>query len=252
MSRVLTNNTTLSYAIESAIGVLPGSPTWHILEPNSLGSYGATITTVARDPISRNRQRRKGTVTDLDSAVDWEGDLTLNHFTDFAEGFAFATAVNQTLNFVGSTTTATGYTVTAINAAQAAKLQFVGTGPISLVHAKGYATPANNGLKPLSADAADTDTEIQVAGLSVEVPPTNATLDIAGIRAEAGDFMSLCKNKELACEVTIQPLERYDLDAAILFSDILTIPDAMGLGLYFETGEGPKFERPTSSLADVK
>ena len=188
MSRVLTNNTTLSYAIESAIGVLPGSPTWHILEPNSLGSYGATITTVARDPISRNRQRRKGTVTDLDSAVDWEGDLTLNHFTDFAEGFAFATAVNQTLNFVGSTTTATGYTVPAINAAQAAKLQFVGTGPISLVHAKGYATPANNGLKPLSADAADTDTEIQVAGLSVEVPPTNATLDIAGIRAEAGDL----------------------------------------------------------------
>ena len=62
-------------------------------------------------------------------------------------------------------------------------------------------------------------------------------------RAQAGDFMSLCKNAELACEVTIQPLERYPLDAAILFSDILTIPDAMGLGLYFETGEGPKFKK---------
>ncbi len=62
-------------------------------------------------------------------------------------------------------------------------------------------------------------------------------------RSQAGDFLSLCKNKELACEVTIQPLERYELDAAILFSDILTIPDAMGLGLYFETGEGPKFKR---------
>ncbi|MBN4057660.1 uroporphyrinogen decarboxylase [Pseudoalteromonas sp. Hal040] len=71
-------------------------------------------------------------------------------------------------------------------------------------------------------------------------------------RAQAGDFMSLCKNAELACEVTLQPLRRYPLDAAILFSDILTIPDAMGLGLYFETGEGPKFERPISSLADVK
>jgi len=71
-------------------------------------------------------------------------------------------------------------------------------------------------------------------------------------RAQAGDFMSLCRNAELACEVTLQPLRRYPLDAAILFSDILTIPDAMGLGLYFETGEGPKFENPISSLADVK
>lgn len=63
-------------------------------------------------------------------------------------------------------------------------------------------------------------------------------------RAQAGDFMSLCKNAELACEVTLQPLRRYPLDAAILFSDILTIPDAMGLGLYFEAGEGPRFTSP--------
>ncbi|MDF2180395.1 uroporphyrinogen decarboxylase [Aliiglaciecola sp. CAU 1673] len=71
-------------------------------------------------------------------------------------------------------------------------------------------------------------------------------------RGHAGDFMSLCKNAELACEVTLQPLRRFELDAAILFSDILTIPDAMGLGLYFETGEGPRFERPVSSMADVQ
>jgi uroporphyrinogen decarboxylase len=71
-------------------------------------------------------------------------------------------------------------------------------------------------------------------------------------RAQAGDFMSLCKNKELACEVTIQPLERYKLDAAILFSDILTIPDAMGLGLYFETGEGPRFKKIVRTEADVE
>lgn len=71
-------------------------------------------------------------------------------------------------------------------------------------------------------------------------------------RAQAGDFMSLCKNKELACEVTIQPLERYKLDAAILFSDILTIPDAMGLGLYFETGEGPRFKKIVRTAEDVE
>ncbi|MDB2409115.1 uroporphyrinogen decarboxylase [Pseudomonadales bacterium] len=70
-------------------------------------------------------------------------------------------------------------------------------------------------------------------------------------RSKAGDFLSLCKNTELACEVTLQPLARYPLDAAILFSDILTIPDAMGLGLYFEEGEGPKFERPITSAAEI-
>jgi len=72
------------------------------------------------------------------------------------------------------------------------------------------------------------------------------------VRAEAGDFMSLCRNTELACEVTMQPLRRFDLDAAILFSDILTIPDAMGLGLYFEAGEGPKFKDPVRSMAAIK
>ncbi len=70
-------------------------------------------------------------------------------------------------------------------------------------------------------------------------------------RAIAGDFVSLMKNPELACEVTMQPLRRYPIDAAILFSDILTIPDAMGLGLYFETGEGPKFKSPIQNVADV-
>ncbi|NRA20801.1 MAG: uroporphyrinogen decarboxylase [Oceanospirillaceae bacterium] len=70
-------------------------------------------------------------------------------------------------------------------------------------------------------------------------------------RASAGDFLSLCKNRELACEVTLQPLERFDLDAAILFSDILTIPDAMDLGLYFAEGEGPKFRKVLRTAADV-
>ena len=71
-------------------------------------------------------------------------------------------------------------------------------------------------------------------------------------RAKAGDFMSLCRNPDLACEVTLQPLERFPLDAAILFSDILTIPDAMGLGLYFSEGEGPRFERPVRDRKAVE
>jgi uroporphyrinogen decarboxylase len=71
-------------------------------------------------------------------------------------------------------------------------------------------------------------------------------------RAKAGSFMSLAQNPELACEVTLQPLARFDLDAAILFSDILTIPDAMGLGLSFAEGEGPQFARPVRNRADIE
>ncbi len=70
-------------------------------------------------------------------------------------------------------------------------------------------------------------------------------------RKQAGDFLSLCKSPELACEVTLQPLRRYAMDAAILFSDILTIPDAMGQGLYFTEGEGPRFRKIVRTEADV-
>lgn len=70
-------------------------------------------------------------------------------------------------------------------------------------------------------------------------------------RASAGSFLDLCKNPQFACEVTLQPLARFPLDAAILFSDILTVPDAMGLGLYFEDGEGPRFRKTVRTAADV-
>ena len=70
-------------------------------------------------------------------------------------------------------------------------------------------------------------------------------------RAKAGSFMGLATNPEYACEVTLQPLARFELDAAILFSDILTIPDAMGLGLSFEAGEGPRFARPVRDAAAI-
>ena len=78
------------------------------------------------------------------------------------------------------------------------------------------------------------------------LPEYNAT------RKRAGNFLALCKTPELATEVTLQPLARFPLDAAIIFSDILTIPDAMGLGLYFAEGEGPKFERPLRDEASIK
>jgi len=72
------------------------------------------------------------------------------------------------------------------------------------------------------------------------------------VRARAGSFLALAKNPSLACEVTLQPLDRFALDAAILFSDILTVPDAMGLGLHFVEGEGPRFERPLRDEASIR
>src|SRR4030066_1418175 len=71
-------------------------------------------------------------------------------------------------------------------------------------------------------------------------------------RARAGDFLSLCKNPDFATEVTMQPLARFPLDAAILFSDILTIPDAMGMGLSLIEKEGPRFDRPVRTRAEIQ
>ena len=71
-------------------------------------------------------------------------------------------------------------------------------------------------------------------------------------RKHAGSFLDLCRNPHLATEVTLQPLARYPLDAAIMFSDILTIPDAMGLGLYFTEGEGPRFRRPLREEWEIR
>ena len=71
------------------------------------------------------------------------------------------------------------------------------------------------------------------------------------LREKSGGFLTMCKTPEIACEITLQPLQRFDVDAAIIFSDILTIPDAMGLGLHFETNEGPQFDRPIRTKADV-
>jgi uroporphyrinogen decarboxylase len=72
------------------------------------------------------------------------------------------------------------------------------------------------------------------------------------LRAQAGSFLNLCKTPELACEATLQPIRRFPLDAAIVFSDILTIPDALGLGLHFIEGEGPRFQKPLRTISDLK
>lgn len=185
MARSLTNNLSLRYAIESSVGTLPGTPLWQVLEPNSIGAYGASITTVPRNPISNTRQQRKGSVTDLESSVEFEADLTKDAILDFMEGFMFASRANtdeiptiqagsdyDTLAATGSDT----FTHTAIGAALAA-----GT----LVYARGFATAANNGLFEVDALSTTTVTELaNTPGTVAETPATTtgATVEVCGFR----------------------------------------------------------------------
>lgn len=188
MGRVLTNATSVAYARQQAFDVLGGSPAWKTLEPNGITKATPDLTKVSRNPISKDRQRRKGSTVGVDSGFEYDADLTLDSWTDWAEGFCFVTATNSDLLFRAAPATATEYTIPATNAAQAAKLQWVTAGPKSLVFGKGYLLTANNGLKVLTADTGLAATTITVAGLSAETPPTNAELVIAGVRATAGDL----------------------------------------------------------------
>lgn len=191
MGRVLTNATSLAYAIQDGFNDLGGSPSWKTVEPNGSITFGADITTEPRRPISKKRQRRKGSITDLDSEVGYEADLTLDSLMDFVEGFAFARAVNYDLVFQGADV-ASGTTVTipAATAAQAAKIQWATSAQATIFWGDGYANAGNNGLHVLTADLAPSGTTLTFGGSSLvaETAPTNAKLSVCGIRASAGDI----------------------------------------------------------------
>lgn len=191
MGRVITNATTLSFAREASLGVLPAEPQWFELEPNGVTSWGTTISKEARNPISQARARRKGVVTDLDSGVEFEADLTLAHLRHFVESFLFARAVGADA-FLTSAATGTGYTVPALSAAQAGRLLYsgAGAGATSLIYASGFVNDENNGLKPIGAAPAAAATEITAAGNVAEVPPVGNFVEVAvaGIRGAAGDI----------------------------------------------------------------
>lgn len=191
MARVNTNDISLSVAAETTFGVAP-STGWKLLEPNAINTFGATITTVSRRPISKNRQEEKGTVTDLEAAVELDQDLTIDAFDDFIEAFVYSEAHNADMEYEQAAAVAsTGYTIPAASANEAGKYQFTSGGPISLVYVQGYADASDNGLKPLTADLASTDTTLPVNTVtSSETPGADsaARVELAGIRPEAGDL----------------------------------------------------------------
>lgn len=211
MSLVKTNEISLSVATEATLGVLPASPTWDLLEPNTINSFGATIIKTARNPISRLRQRRKGTTTDQDSGVEFEADLTGQSFKRFAEGFVFAqfTAVVKLQSgalFDNLEAEATGsqYEHDALSAA-------LNTG--TLVYARGFTTAANNGLSVVSGTPTTTVTPVTGLTLVDELPGNSdgATLEVAGVRTAAGD-LSMTVTGTSAVLTTAGDIDFTDLD----------------------------------------
>jgi len=192
MGRTQTNNTSVAFAIESTLGVLPGGPTWKLTEPNDITILGAEIEKVERRPISKNVQRRKGVITDLNSGFEMNCDTTMDAINDFVEGYMFST-VKGVVTVGGVPTpfirptavTTTAYTVPAMAAAIAQN---------RLIYARGFVNAANNGLKVVDAGGTTTSIPVTGGGMVAETtspPPTgtqNATVELCGVRGASGDI----------------------------------------------------------------
>lgn len=190
MGRVTTNSLSLSAARESSLGTLPGSPVWRLLEPNTINQFGSTISKVVRNPISNSRQRRKGVITDLDSSVEIEADLTLSMFRDYMEGFCFSRAVGAPV-LLPTAVTSGAFTVPAVSAGDAAKLTYGASAAKSLLYARGCAIGANNGLFVLGGTVSTSATSITVTGGAVAetlAATRDVELAVAGVRGAAGDL----------------------------------------------------------------
>lgn len=167
------NQTGLRIAEEATPKTLPGTPVWYPVEPNSYGDFGAEIKTTARAPIASDRQRRKGSVTDLDASAGFQTDLTTKSLSPFMQGFMFADWRKKT-ELSATAVTGASYTVAAGGAGFPAN---------SLLFAEGFATAGNNGLKLVTAS---TGTSVSVAGLTAGAE--TGTLYRVGIQGASGDL----------------------------------------------------------------
>lgn len=178
-NKIDSNITGLRYAeeVQGSLGVLPGSPVWNPLEPNSYGEFGPQVSMTQRNPITPSRQRKKGLVTDLDATAGFQSDFVQESLFDLMQGFFFADW-RKKQNNVPTAVAGTGFTVAS------------GQGSLypanRLVFAEGFALSANNGLKLVTGNTA---TSIQASGLSAEAsPPAGATVTTVGVQGASGDI----------------------------------------------------------------
>lgn len=182
VTKIDSNVTGLRYAEETSPGVLPGTPDWIPLEPNSYGDFGAEITTTPRNPINPSRQRKKGVVTDLDATGSFNNDLTQDNLQDILQGFFFSTLrVKVEFGGAGEVTNVdgTGNDYEAASGLDAFAVD-------DLVLAKNFSELTNNGLKTVTVAAA---TSLTVSETIVdETPPSNAELIQVGVQGASGDL----------------------------------------------------------------
>lgn len=174
----LTNNVALSFAIESSPGVLSGDQDFVYLEPNDIGSFGATISTVSRNPISNDRMPKKGAITDLDASMDFTSDLTRSAYSNFIEGFLMAAKKEQPSTVVSSCST-TAFTHPALSAALNAG---------DLVYSREMTNSGNNGLFLVNGTPTTTTTPVDATLVAEASAPTNSKIEFCGFQAASGDL----------------------------------------------------------------
>lgn len=182
-SRIDSNTSNLSYAVETEPGVLPATPVWRQLEPNSYSDFGGQVKTLARSPITAGRQRKKGAIVDLDASGGFEHDFVQSSLNHLLQAFFFA-SMNEKFTSApvdGAAVVLTGVTATEVTAAAG----LAGVLDNSLVFGTGFAVAANNGLH--LATAASSTTAVTLAGLATEAaPPATSKLAVVGYEFDAG------------------------------------------------------------------
>lgn len=197
MGVVKTNRLSLAYAIEQTLGVLPGSPTWKLLEPNDISTWGAVTVKTERDPISPDRQRRKGTTTDLDSSVEFEHDLTREVFMDFIEGYCFASTrypYSGGVTRVGPQRSGSSFeNLAAVDSSNSFDHDTITTAMSAgqLVFVRGFNASAMNGMHEVDTGSSATSTIVTTGSLITDETPgntDNASMEIAGQRGATADI----------------------------------------------------------------
>lgn len=210
-NKVDSNVTGLRFAEEASLKVLPVTPDWYPLEPNSYSDFGGQIKTVARNPINQSRQRKKGVTTDLDASGGFNQDLTFNNTTRLLQGFFFADAREK---FTNLPLNGTQHVMTAIAAADDDYTAAAGLGGVlsgALLLASGFGVSANNGIK--TANGASTGTAVSVAEALTDegAPPATAKIQVVGHKFAAADASialngALVQLVSLAFNMTTLPL----------------------------------------------
>ncbi len=200
----------LAYAQEviDSPKVLPGTPAWKALDPNSYTDFGGQLSTVARNPINANRQNKKGTPTDFQAAGGFNIDKTASNLLDLLQGFFFADAYEKpkTRPLNGAAITVTGVTSTTFAAASGLTIFRVG----HIVKPHGFAVANNNNIRVLTAVSG---TALTTTGLTAEAsPPANASVEAVGFQFTSGDATLTVSGGELTLGATTQNLTQLGLN----------------------------------------